>query len=157
MLIFGIDPGYSGAITLYWPATGDIEIHDMPTLTNPKGKTVLDMHSILEILEPECDVQQFAFIEHVASRPGQGVSSVWRFAEQFGALQMALAATKTAMQMVTPAVWKRHFGLTSAHNGVSRGLAMQRFPAYADKFKRVKDDGRAESTLIALFGKETMR
>jgi crossover junction endodeoxyribonuclease RuvC len=156
MLIYGIDPGYTGAITLYWPATGDIEIHDMPTLTNPKGKAVLDMHGILQILEPEGDGQRIAFIEQVSAMPGQGVSSVFRFGEQFGALQMALAATKTPTHYVTPAVWKRHFGLTR-DKGVSRGLAMQRFPAYADKFKRVKDDGRAESTLIALYGKETMR
>ena len=156
MLIYGIDPGYTGAITLYWPATGDIEIHDMPTLTSPKGKPVLNQRAILDILEPEGDGQRTAFIEQVSAMPNQGVSSVFRFGEQFGALKMALAATKTPTQYVTPAVWKRYFGL-NREKGVSRGLAMQRFPAYADKFSRVKDDGRAESTLIALFGKETMK
>jgi crossover junction endodeoxyribonuclease RuvC len=156
MLILGIDPGYTGAITLYWPANGDIEVHDMPTIVNAKGKPALNQRAILDILEPECDVQQFAFIEQVAAMPNQGVSSVFRFGEQFGQLQMALAATKTPYQAVTPAVWKRHFGLTK-DKGASRGLAMQRFPAFADKFTRVKDDGRAESTLIALYGKETMR
>ena len=156
MLIYGIDPGYTGAITLYWPATGDIEIHDMPTLTNPKGKTVLNQRAILDILEPEGDGPRTAFIEHVSAMPNQGVTSVFRFGEQYGQLQMALAATQTPYQLVTPAVWKRHFGLTR-DKGVSRGLAMQRFPAYAEKFKRVKDDGRAEATLIALYGKENMR
>jgi hypothetical protein len=156
MLIYGMDPGYTGAITLYWPATGDIEIHDMPTVTNAKGKTVLDMHGVLSILEPEGDGQRAAFIEQVSAMPGQGVSSTFRFGEQFGQLQMALAATQTPYHFVTPATWKRHFGLTR-DKGVSRGLAMQRFPAYADKFSRVKDDGRAEATLIALYGKETMR
>lgn len=156
MLIYGIDPGYTGAITLYWPSTGDIEVHDMPTLTNTKGKTVLDMHGILQILEPEGDGQRLAYIERVSAMPGQGVTSTFRFGEQYGALQMALAATKTPVHMVTPAVWKRYFGLTRS-KGASRGLAMQRFPAFADKFKRVKDDGRAEATLIAVYGKETMR
>jgi crossover junction endodeoxyribonuclease RuvC len=156
MLIYGIDPGYSGAITLYWPATGVIEIHDMPTLTNAKGKQVLNQRAILDILEPEGDGPRTAFIEHVSAMPNQGVTSVFRFGEQYGQLQMALAATQTPYQLITPAVWKRHFGLTR-DKGVSRGLAMQRFPAYADKFKRVKDDGRAEATLIALYGKETMR
>jgi len=47
MLIYGIDPGYTGAITLYWPQTGDIEVHDMPTLKNAKGKTILNMCSDL--------------------------------------------------------------------------------------------------------------
>ena len=155
MLIYGIDPGFSGAITLYWPKTGDIEVYDMPVMKNAKGKTVLNHHGILEILEPEGDGDRVAFIEHVAAMKGQGVSSMFRFGEQFGALQMALAATKTPMHMVTPATWKRHFSLVK-DKGVARSLAMNRFPAEASRFARVKDDGRAEATLIALYGKETM-
>lgn len=156
MLIYGIDPGYTGAITLYWPLTLEIEVHDMPTIVSAKGKPVLNQRAILDIFEPEGDGQRLAFIEQVAAMPNQGVSSVFRFGEQFGQLQMALAATQTPYQTVTPAVWKRHFGLTK-DKGASRGLAMQRFPAFADKFTRVRDDGRAESCLIALYGKETMR
>ena len=155
MLIYGIDPGYSGAITLYWPTTGDIEVHDMPTMPSAKGKTVLNMHSILEILRPEDDKARVAFMEQVGAMRGQGVTSMFRFGEQFGALQMALAAHETPMYLVTPQKWKKHFGLTR-DKGVSRGLAMQRFPKYADQFKRVKDDGRAEATLIALYGKEVL-
>jgi hypothetical protein len=33
---------------------------------------------------------------------------------------------------------------------------MQRFPEIADQFKRVKDDGRAEAALIALYGREKL-
>ena len=127
MLIYGIDPGF-------------------------KGKPILDHHGILSILEPEGDGERVAWIEQVGAMPRQGVSSVWRFGEQVGALHMALAATKTPMRLVTPAKWKGFFGL-SREKGLSRGVAMQRF---ADKFKRVKDDGRAEATLIALYGKEVM-
>ena len=155
MLIYGIDPGYTGAITLYWPKTNDIEVYDMPTMPSAKGKTVLNMHGILEILHPEGDEARVAFMEQVGAMRGQGVSSMFRFGEQFGALQMALAANETPMYLVTPQKWKKHFGLTR-DKGVSRGLAMQRFPKYADKFNRVKDDGRAEATLIALYGKEVM-
>jgi len=155
MLIYGIDPGYTGAITLYWPKTNDIEVYDMPTMPSAKGKTVLNMHGILEILQPEDDGARVAFMEQVGAMRGQGVSSMFRFGEQFGALQMALAANETPMYLVTAQKWKKHFGLTR-DKGVSRGLAMQRFPKYADKFKRVKDDGRAEATLIALYGKEVL-
>ena len=156
MLIYGIDPGYTGAITLYCPKTNDIEVYDMPTMPSAKGKTVLNMHGILEILQPEDDGARVAFMEQVGAMRGQGVSSMFRFGEQYGALQMALAATKTPTHYVTPQKWKGHFGLIKSDKGVSRGLAMQRFPKYADKFNRVKDDGRAEATLIALYGKEVM-
>jgi hypothetical protein len=86
MLIFGIDPGYSGAITLYWPATGVIEIYDMPTLTNAKGKQVLNQRAILDVLEPEGDGPRTAFIEHVSAMPNQGVTSVFRFGDAIRAV-----------------------------------------------------------------------
>jgi len=94
-----------------------------------------------------------AFIEQVAAMRGQGVSSMFRFGETYGATQMAVAAHKIPIQYVTPAKWKSHFRL-NRDKGVSRGLATQRFPDCADLFKRVKDDGRAEAALIALYGKE---
>tara|TARA_R110002153_G_scaffold15268_2_gene54682 strand:+ start:4111 stop:4584 length:474 start_codon:yes stop_codon:yes gene_type:complete len=153
MVIYGIDPGYTGAITLFWPDRNVIEVHDMPTALNSKGKTVLNHHGILDILEPEVNATRVAFIEQVGAMPRQGVSSVWRFGEQVGALHMALAATKTPMRLVTPQKWKKYFGL-NRDKGLSRSLAMQRFPERAGLFKRVKDDGRAEATLIALYGKE---
>ena len=156
MLIYGIDCGFTGAITLYWPKTGDIEVYDMPVMKNAKGKTILNHHGILDILEPEGNGNRVAFLEATAARPNQGVSSMYRFGSQAGALEMALAATKTPMHLVTPATWKRHFGLT-ASKGVARSLAMNRFPAEASRFARVKDDGRAEATLIALYGWETMK
>ena len=78
---------------------------------------------------------------------------MFRFGETYGATQMAVAAHKVPIQYVTPAKWKGHFRL-NRDKGVSRGLATQRFPDCADLFKRVKDDGRAEAALIALYGKE---
>ena len=50
MLIYGIDPGYTGAVSLYWTETGKLECYDMPTLKNPKGKTLINLHELLRIL-----------------------------------------------------------------------------------------------------------
>jgi len=83
------------------------------------------------------------------------VSSMFRFGQGYGAIQMALAGHKIPTRLVTPAKWKSHFGL-SRDKGVSRGLAMQRFPEQSQMFSRVKDDGRAEAALIALYGQEKM-
>ena len=154
MLIYGIDPGFTGAIALYWPDTGKLEVHDMPVMKNPKGKTIINPHGVLDILANEGG-KSLAVIEQVSAMPGQGVSSMFRFGEGYGHLQMACAASKLPLQYVTPASWKRHFGLTSS-KGLSRGLAMQRFPDQAQQFSRVKDDGRAEASLIALFGAEKL-
>ena len=154
MLIYGIDPGFTGAIALYWPDTGKLEVHDMPVMKNPKGKTIINPHGVLDILANEGG-KSLAVIEQVSAMPGQGVSSMFRFGEGYGHLQMACAASKLPLQYVTPASWKRHFGLTSS-KGLSRGLAMQRFPDQAQQFSRVKDDGRAEAALIALYAAEKL-
>jgi len=153
MIYIGIDPGFSGAIAFYWPDEMHIEVYDMPTVKNAKGKTELNLHELHQIMKPEADEQHIAFIEQVGAMRGQGVSSMFRFGQSYGATQMAVAAHKIPMHLVTPAKWKGHFGL-SRDKGVSRGLATQRFPKSADLFKRVKDDGRAEAALIALYGKE---
>ena len=154
MLIYGIDPGFTGAIALYWPDAGKLEVHDMPVMKNPKGKTIINPHGVLDILANEGG-KSLAVLEQVGAMPGQGVSSMWRFGQGVGHLEMACAACKLPLKYVTPATWKKHFNL-SRDKGVSRGVAMQRFPDQAQQFSRAKDDGRAEAALIALFGAEKL-
>ena len=151
-IIVGIDPGFSGAVAFLWPNM-KLEIHDMPVLKNTKGKTELNLHILHELLTPEGDEPHMAVIEQVAAMRGQGVSSMFRFGETYGATQMAVAAHAMPIHYVTPAKWKGHFKL-SRDKGVSRSVAIQRFPKNAADFSRVKDDGRAEAALIALYGKE---
>ena len=154
LAIFGVDPGYTGAVAIYYPEVGNLEIHDMPIMLNHAGKNIIDCHSLLEILQPESK-SSFAIVERVSAMPSQGVSSVFRFGEGYGMLQACIAANKHPMHYVTPQKWKKYFGL-SRDKGVSRSKAMERFPKYADLFKRAKDDGRAEAALIALYGAENI-
>jgi len=154
MLLIGIDPGYSGALALYRPLENTLSISDMPVYKDPKGRAILDMQSLLDLLEFD-PTTTGVVLEKVHAMPKQGVSSTFRFGEGYGALQMAIAAHKLPMQFVTPQKWKKYFGLSS-DKGVSRGLATQRFPTNAADFKRVKDDGRAEAALIALYGYEAL-
>jgi crossover junction endodeoxyribonuclease RuvC len=156
MIVYGIDPGLSGAIALYRPSDGWLEVHDMPTLTAAKGKTELNHHRILDIMQREGDEQQMCMLERVGARPGQGVTSMFNFGRSYGSLEMAIAAAEMPMQYVTPAVWKRFFGL-GACKDAARGVAIQRFPAMAGAFARKKDDGRAEAALIALYGWEARK
>ena len=43
-------------------------------------------------------------------------------------------------------------GLRGKPKAASRGMATELFPDFADQFRRVKDDGRAEAALIARYG-----
>ena len=155
MLIFGCDPGFTGAIALYWTDTGKLEVHDMPVMQNPKGKTIINLHSLLDVLKNEADEKCMCLLELVQSRPGQNSSAVFRFGQGFGQLQMAVAANKLPVQYVTPASWKKFFGLSKDKNA-SRAMAMDRFPKQAELFKLAKFDGRAEAALLCLFAAETM-
>lgn len=150
MIVFGIDPGFGGGIAKL--VEGGASVVDMPTVAGAKGKTELDHHSVFGLLDVS-DPPATVWLERVGARPGQGVSSMFRFGQQLGALEMAACARGHELRYVTPGVWKTYFGL-SADKGAARGYAMKRFPQLADKLSRVKDDGRAEALLIALYGKE---
>lgn len=153
MVVIGIDPGFTGAVAIFRPSIRALSIYDMPVMPNSKGKTEINLYALHDILEREDDTRHIAVVEQVAAMRGQGVSSMFRFGQGFGAIQMSLAAHKIEARYITPSKWKSHFNL-SRDKGLSRSIASQRFPEYADMFKRAKDDGRAEACLIALYGSE---
>lgn len=155
MIVIGADPGMSGAIAALDILTGTLRVVDMPVTKDPKGRTCIDPYELLEILRPPSGTRCMAVVEHVHAMPKQGVSSSFNFGEGYGALKMAIAAHHIPVQFITPAIWKKHFGLSS-DKGLSRGLASNRFPANAKDFIRVKDDGRAEAALLALYGQEKL-
>jgi len=149
-VIIGIDPGLTGAIAVL--NGGTVEMHDMPTVTATKGRAEINHHELLAILRrAEGSV---VWLERVGAMPGQGVTSMFRFGQVLGAIEMACAACSLPVRYVTPAVWKRHCGLVRDKDA-ARGLALQRFPDCANDLRRKKDAGRAEAALIALYGRET--
>ena len=155
-LIIGIDPGFTGAIATLFP-DGPVLISDMPVLPNAKGKTELNHPRLLTEMRASLNGRTgTVWLERVGTMPRQGISSAFRFGQQLGAIEMAAAACEHELRYVTPAVWKAYFGLSS-DKGVARGYAMKRFPQLADQLARVKDDGRAEALLIALYGSEHMK
>lgn len=155
-LIIGVDPGFGGAVAII-DRTGLghlLTIHDMPTMPGAKGKNELNHADLFSKLSCRASGSTtMMWLERVSARPGQGVSSMFRFGQQLGALEMAAAAHRHELYYVTPATWKAYFKL-SADKGVARGEASRRFPDSAHLFTRVKDDGRAEAALIALYGAE---
>ena len=94
----------------------------------------------------------YAVVERVNAFPGQGVSSSFRFGMGYGIIMGVLAASGVKIIDVAPGVWKKHFRL-SADKESARALAIKRFP-HVD-LRLVKDAGRAEALLMALWLKET--
>ena len=94
-----------------------------------------------------------AVVELVASRPGQGVASVFKFGCGFGIVRGVIAASGVPLHLVSPGKWKRHFGL-DADKEKGRALALRLWPSRSDLFGRRRDHGRSEAALLARYAAE---
>ena len=168
MIIIGCDPGTSGAIAILDTTTGELNIHDVPSLqikTKAAGnrktksgfrlKTELDISGLANLLRPY-KFEAHAIIESVHSMPAQGVASVFSFGFAAGALRGVIETLQIPHTLVTPRAWKK---LVLAGMGkekdASIARAKQLFPKLASVFLKTKD-GRAESALMAWYGKQTL-
>jgi len=152
-LILGIDVGISGGIALL-DGGRLVEVHDMPTVSkvvNGKKKRRIDARALCEIVANQ-DINS-AFVEIVNAMPNQGVSSMFAFGQASGIAEGVCASVTPNVTGVRPQTWKKYFKLGSDKTS-SRELAIEKWPDHADRFKRIKDDGRAEAALIGLWGYE---
>lgn len=156
-LIVGIDPGFSGALAFYHIENDrPFLVIDMPLLKVQKGKgklqSEIDTAALAEAIAELSQRIKFAVVEDVHAMPGQGVVSMFRFGESKGIILGVLASHQIPIYLVAPATWKMLTGLSRDKNA-SRHKVMSMYPESADDFKRVKDDGRAEALLLAIFGR----
>jgi crossover junction endodeoxyribonuclease RuvC len=149
--ILGIDIGLDGAIALI--ENGDLlEVHDMPTVTlerNNKSKRMVNAAELARLIRqaaPGC-----AYLERLNAMPGQGVTSMFSMGQSLGVVLGILAALDIATTTIPPRTWQKALDVPQGKDG-SRYRAAQLFPARAELFKRVKDDGRSDATLIAAYG-----
>jgi len=147
--IMGVDPGSSGAVAFYFPDfPAKIGVYDFPLVDKEiNGAALAD---IIRAHSPD-----IAVIENVHALPKQGVSSTFSFGVAFGIVRGVLSTLLVPQHYVSPAKWKRHYGLT-AEKEKSRELAIQMWPA-AEAFRRKKDHGRAEAALLARYGADALK
>ena len=150
MILIGIDPGKNGAIAVMDLIGCRMSVFDMPIIPvgSSKSRTEVDGRAIADMV-PEGDV--ICYIEDVWSLPHDGHVGAFNFGDKYGAVKGVMAALDVPLFRILPATWKKKMGCPADKNG-ARKLAMKLFPAFVDDFARVKDDGRAEAALIALYG-----
>lgn len=147
--VLGIDPGISGALGFYFTnATDRVSVEDMPVAGGSISAPLLADQ--IRRYAPTV-----ALIEAVSAMPGQGVVSMFNFGKSFGQAIGVVGALGIPVHFVTPAKWKKHYGLSSDKEKC-RERAQQLFPACADRFELKKHHGRAEAALIAKYGAETL-
>ena len=156
--VLGIDPGLSGAVTVMTGSGELVEVFDLPVMqTGGKQSFVKNTINASALFTKLQTVRSggsgvVAYLESVASMPGQGVSSMFSMGHTLGSIASVLACLQIPYVMVRPQEWKKALGLLRADKNLSRALAVQRFPEASQWLERVKDHNRAESLLIAHYG-----
>ena len=147
MIVYGIDPGLSGAIARFDLTEGYLEIHDMPVMEVNKKK-VVSPQLVSDILREQ---HAPVYIEKVGAMPGQGVTSMFSFGRSYGILLGCAAGLQMPTTVITPQMWMRALNCQKGKDG-NRQRACELFPNYSQLFARKKDDGRADAALLAYYG-----
>lgn len=155
MIYLGIDCGKQGALGVILP-DGSVEAHDTPT-TKPPGALYLpvEMAALLRPYAGRTDV--LAVIEQVNAPRANGkvignVTGALQMGVGFGLWQGLLTALEIPHEVVSAAVWKRKFSLTSDKE-LSRVRCQALFPQAMPLLKRKMDSDRAEALLMAEYGR----
>jgi len=152
--IIAIDPGLDGAVAELTPSGELIAIHDIPTLPDgPAGRRRVNPALLADLLAKTH--ASHAYCELVNSRPTDGHVSAFSFGMTRGLLEGCLAALAIPVTMIAPSSWKRCIGLPPGKEhakALSRAEAIRRFPAHAQLFARVRDNGRSDACLIGVAG-----
>jgi len=145
MLIAGIDPGLSGAMTLI---TEESNIYAVYPFKHYTYHDISEAIKKLYYMGGPVPAIQKAYIEKVHSMPAQGVSSSFKFGLNFGIIQGLLIGLEIPLEFVTPQKWMKAMQcMTGGDKNVTKIRAQQLFP----KWKITH--GNADSILIAEYGR----
>ena len=157
MIIIGIDPGVSGAISVL-ENKKVIDVFNMPTMIDgKKNKRQVNGSQVANILKDSLGSEKeiAVVVEHVNAMPGQGVTSMFNFGQTFGAIKGICAALSLPIFFVRPAKWKKHFELINSSKDASRTKAIEMYPSISNQLSKKKDVNKSDAILIARFYSET--
>jgi crossover junction endodeoxyribonuclease RuvC len=157
MIIIGIDPGISGAISIL-ENKKILEVYDTPTMIDgKKNKRQINSAQVTNIIKERlnADKEVVVVVEQVNAMPGQGVTSMFNFGQSFGVIKGICAALSLPIYFVRPTKWKKHFNLIKTNKDASRTKVIEVYPEISSKLHRKKDSNRADAILIALYFSDT--
>ncbi len=153
MIIFGIDPGVSGAISVI-ENKKIIDVFDMPTMIDgKKNKKQVNGSQVTNIIKEKLNNNKeiIVVVEHVNAMPGQGVTSMFNFGQSFGVIKGVCAALSIPIYFVRPTKWKKYFNLIKSEKDASRTKVIEIFPYISSYLSKKKDSNKADAILIASF------
>lgn len=147
MIYIGIDPGKKGGVATI--SEDGVKVYQWDD-----QRFIEDMRQHANWLD-KC----VAAVEKVGAMPGQGVTSMFSFGQSYGFILGVLAAFGIPYQLVSPATWKREFGLLKSQKQGSVDVCKRLFPGVnllPTERCRKESDGMAESLLIAEYARRKM-
>lgn len=152
-VVVGVDPGLHGALAVVEGTR--LVLEDLPLLqvgsANNAKRAELDLHRLFSFLLKLTPLIDHAYIERVSARPGQGVTSMFRFGYASGQVHGVLVALEIPCTFVTPQQWQKAMQVGPGPDA-ARARAASLYPEHADSFARKLDQHRADAALIATFG-----
>lgn len=169
MIFIGIDAGLTGSIGAIYP-DGRVSVIDVPTKPSGReGVRVIDglqlAYALRDLVSPKevCA----AWIEEIIPRPvgnekdgkraGNSMQSQASLMRSVGAIEASCAILRIPLKTVYPQVWKRALHLLKKPKEESVKLAVQLYPTLRDSLALKKHHNRAESILIAEYGRRRMQ
>ena len=153
MRFLGVDPGITGGLSIVELTDGAaavlVECIDIPVIGSG-AKERVDVAAIRNFIEAHKPAR--ALIERAGAMPKQGLSSTFKYGRATGAIEAAITLCSIPIEIVEASAWKRFWHLPGKDKEGGRQKALQLFPAAHAALARKRDHGRAEATLIALYG-----
>jgi crossover junction endodeoxyribonuclease RuvC len=150
-MILGVDPGLDGGIAILSGTSTSSHIELLETIPTEKKtgfiKRQVDAQKLSNILRVYPDI--VCYLEGVASRPGQGVASVFSFGDTYGCIRGVLGALNIPTYTVIPSKWKKELKISSKEDSLKAS-----FDLFGDLKFRKKDHNIAEALLIAYYGQK---
>lgn len=145
MTYIGIDPGKTGAMAVINKYVTKV----IPF--NPRSY-IKELTAVTSFSSCVC------CLEHVSAMPGQGVTSMFHFGENFGWIQGVLEAFGIRYELVRPQKWKKEFSITGDKNS-SIAVCKRLFPGISllpTERCRKENDGMAEALLMAEYARRKL-
>lgn len=140
MTYIGIDPGKDGALAVI-SESGGVQAVPFDPETYRSALRAVSGPAIV------C-------LERVSAMPGQGVTSMFSFGQNFGYIQGLLEAFEIPYELVRPQKWKKAFGISGKNQSVE--VCKRLFPGVSlRRTERCKKDhdGMAEALLMAEYAR----
>lgn len=149
MIYIGIDPGAKGG----WSVIGSEIKQEASSHIWDEASFIEDMKNLINVQKPSLIR---CCLEKVGAMPKQGVSSTFKFGEEYGKIQGILMALGIPYQTVTPQMWKKDFSLLHQDKDKSIETAQRLFPGvnlFPTPRCKNRSDGMAESLLMAEYAR----